>query len=245
MLALMPVVALAAACNGVAPTASTDLATDVAATTGGAVAAQGLRPINPCKYVEGIHLQVIEEKTAVWVEAKYKYSQLPPTDCAAPTFTSNVPGLQVDKANPYRAGLLRAAGTTAKITATAPNGVSEGIQVDLTLPGNTDPVTTTPTLTPTTSDSPADAACKVVAGVTVTAHRFGGTGGDVVLLATYTYLATPVSRPCTAAPVWAATRRGLTVDSTNAFRARIPVSDFVKTTVSAAAPNGVLGEVTF
>jgi len=245
VLALMPVVALAA-CGGVAPTSSTDVASDLSATQGGGVSAQALRPspTNPCKLVESIHLQVVESTpSAVWVEATYKYSQPTMTDCAAPTFTSNVRGLQIDPAHPFRAGLLRVAASTAKLTATAPTGVSATIQVDLTGPSDTDPVTD-PTLTPTrTPESPSvDNACKAVAGVTVTAAALSA-DGDVNLVATYTYLS-PTLADCTVAPAWDATRRGLVVTK-DAFRATIPANGAVKTTVYATAPNGVRGEVTF
>jgi len=253
VLALMPVVALAAACNGAAPTASTDLSSDLSFTQDGAASAQALRPgpTNPCKLVEGIHLQVVEStKTAVWIEAKYKYSQPPVSDCAAPTFTANVRGLQTDAANPYRAGLLRVSATTAKLTATAPNGISASIQVDLSVPSDTnptDPPVSEPTLTPTTRQpSTVDAvanACKAIAGVTVTARALSSDGGDVSLVATYTYLS-PTFASCTVAPAWGSSRRGLAVTK-DGFRATIPAVSDVKTTVSATAPNGVQGQVTF
>ena len=246
MLALMPIVALAAACNGVAPTSSTDLTGDLT-TQDGAVTAQGLRPTsNPCKYVESIHLQVIEEKTAVLVEATYKYSQPSLTTCSAPTFTSNVRGLHVDATNPFRARLLRTAATEAKVTATAPNGVSESIQVVLQGPADTDPPTSGPTTTPNdgVSRPTAENACKVIDGVNITVQPPDTNGGgDYILIASYSY-STPTLTPCAVAPAWSASRRGLTVNPRDGFRASIGASS-VETTVYATAPTGVQGKTTF
>jgi hypothetical protein len=233
MLALMPVVALAAACNGVAPTASTDLSSGVSATDEGAVTAQSNRD-KSCWLVDYIHLQVVDAtKTAVWVEATYKYRQPPTTKCEAPTFTSNVRGLQVDKVNPFRAGLSRSAATTAKITATAPNGVTHGIQVDLGGPG--------------TSDRPTvDNPCKAIDGVTISVDVPPGINGDVILAAKYQYVfSTPQPSGCPIAPTWEATRRGLTVNPKDGFRASIPVDRTGPTIVYVTAPNGVLNKVQF
>jgi hypothetical protein len=47
------------------------------------------------------------------------------------------------------------------------------------------------------------------------------------------------------APVWKATRRGITVQTANPFRASIARATGVRTTVTATAPNGASGNVAF
>ena len=67
---------------------------------------------------------------------------------------------------------------------------------------------------------------------------------DVTLRATYVY-ATPAAEACPTAPAWQASRAGLNVDPTDPFKASIARRMDLKTTVTATAPNGVAGSLTF
>jgi len=66
----------------------------------------------------------------------------------------------------------------------------------------------------------------------------------VALRATYVY-ATPGAEACTTAPAWQASRAGLNIDPSNPFRASLARQSDVKTTVTAAAPNGIEGSLVF
>src|SRR5688572_2044120 len=68
MLALMPVVALAAACNGVAPTSSTEVSTGVVATASGDEVTT--TAVRPCSNITGVALRPETGDRWVWVQAK-------------------------------------------------------------------------------------------------------------------------------------------------------------------------------
>jgi hypothetical protein len=67
---------------------------------------------------------------------------------------------------------------------------------------------------------------------------------DVTLRAIYLYATTP-TQACAAAPTWQASRAGLSVDAQDPFRASMARRSDVKTTVTATAPDGVAGSITF
>jgi hypothetical protein len=244
MLALLPVVALGAACNGVAPTSSTGVSTDVSAAEGNGVAATGLRN-QACRAVAGIDLHLSHSLDAtVWVEASYTYLTPQLAACPAPEFTSNRPGLQTDKANPFRAGHQRALGGEAIVKAMAPNGVTQSIVIKLG-PGtsDTDPAEQ-PTVTNPAPAKPGRAAengCKYVDVVAVSVQKPTFEGGDYTLTAKYSY-SQPTLTTCTVAPTWEATRKGLTVNPRDGFKASLTVSD-QPTTVVVTAPSGVQTKV--
>jgi hypothetical protein len=251
MLALMPVVALAAACNGVVPTSSTGLSTDLSGTDNGGVSATGLTN-RACALVHGIDLQVVGDNDAnVTILATYKYSQPTSVDCQAPVWTSTTSVLAVDKANPFRVAVVRTAGDRAVVRATAPNGATNTISVivrpttsDPTHDG-VDPAEPTPAPrpnVPTTPNRPTVNACRLIDGVKVSVFR--QVGGLVGLTATYSY-SQPVAGECKTAPQWEANRNGLTVNDSNPFTASIPQSNDVQTVVVVTAPNGVQSKVSF
>jgi hypothetical protein len=253
MLALMPVVALAAACNGVAPTSSTGLSTDLSGTDNGGVSATGLTN-RACALVHGIDLQVVGDNDAnVTILATYKYSQPTSVDCQAPVWTSTTSVLAVDKANPFRVAVVRTAGDRAVVRATAPNGATNTISV-IVRPTTSDPThdavdpvdpmpAPRPNV-PTTPNRPTPAlnACRLIDGVTLSAVR--QVGGTVALSAAYTY-SQAVPLDCATAPQWSATRKGLTVNPRDGFKASIPADSDAETVVVATAPNGVQNKVSF
>ena len=67
---------------------------------------------------------------------------------------------------------------------------------------------------------------------------------DVTLQAKYRY-AMPMTDACPIAPTWQASRAGLNVSASDPFRSSIVGRSDLKTTVTATAPNGVSGSVTF
>jgi hypothetical protein len=94
-----------------------------------------------------------------------------------------------------------------------------------------------------TMTSRAPDSCKDISGVSVKVvhHTMSN---HVYVAATYLHLG-PVIGSCTLSPAWTASRRGLTVDPTNSFRAYIARRTDIRTTVTATAPNGRSGKVTF
>lgn len=231
MLALMPVVALAAACNGsgVSPVSSTDLSTGVSATDAGDVSSTSTT-LRACD-VTGVSLRTDDSTspTMIWVEAAYLPFQPASTTCRAPRWTSDRDGLVVDRSNPYRAGYRRTERGVVNVTATAPNGAQNTLRV--VLGGNTQ------------FAAPGDnASCRLISGVDVRTVPVIG-ANTVSFEATYVYVTRPESA-CTVAPRWSASRRGLTV-AKDGFHASIERQATVRTTVTATAPNGVQDSLTF
>ena len=233
MLALMPVVALAAACNGVAPTSSTDVSTGVAATTSGdEVTATAVRP---CSNITGINLRTENGGQMVWVHAKYNLSGPTTTQCAAPRWSADRDGLIVDRTNPFRAGYRASTSGMANVTATAPNHISNTIRLSL----STDTAFAAP------SPSPGDnQSCRLIDAVNVALVPSTSLVAErVTFEATYSY-SRPVTAECTKAPRWTASRRGLVV-ANDGFHASIARVVTARTTVTATAPNSVKGSLTF
>jgi len=94
-----------------------------------------------------------------------------------------------------------------------------------------------------TMTSRAPDSCKDISGVSVKVVRHT-ISNDVFVEAAYLHVG-PVIGVCTLSPAWTASRRGLTVDRTNPFRAYIARRTDLRTTVTATAPNGRSGQVTF
>jgi hypothetical protein len=131
MLALMPVVALAAACgNSASPGAATSLPSSALATDSGDASTSSLVPV--CT-VTSVALRTEDEtsRSMIWVQAQYRPNQATVVKCAAPVWTADRKGLVVDSANPFRAGYARTLNGIVNVTATAPNGVQSSIRVDL------------------------------------------------------------------------------------------------------------------
>jgi hypothetical protein len=247
MLALMPVVALASACNGVSPASSTGLSRDLTAdipAAEGTATATGLRN-KACALVGSVSLQVVaEDKRAVYIQASYRYTEPVAQDCPAPVWASRDASLQVDRTNPYRVAVLRTHDGAVTVQATAPNGVSNDIVVALGA-STTDPVETVPTNGPVPTNrpvpTPTPVNCKAIDGIQVQVVQ--NPDADVVSLqARYTFSAP--GNQCRIAPTWTASRKGLTVDPLNGFSASIPPANDA-TVVYVTAPNGVEAKVTF
>ena len=230
MLALMPVVALAAACNGVAPTSSTEVSAGVMATASGDdVTATAVRP---CSNITGVNLRTQSEGRMVWVQAKYNISGPNLTQCAAPEWSADRRDLIVDPSNPFRAGFPASTDGIANVTATAPNRVSNTIRLNL---GRADFAAPSQTQNP---------ACRLVDAVNVErVPSTSLTAEKVTFRATYSY-SRPVISECTKAPSWTASRKGLVV-ANDGFHASIAWVATARTTVTATAPNRVKGSLTF
>jgi len=235
-LALIPVVAFAAACSGVAPTGPSQItSSEPFEAVSGDATATGLR----CSTLRSISLDIVPSSSPspsadayVWVEATYHFSAPELQRCPAPRWTSDRNQMVVNRTNPMRAGFLRAAGGQATLTATAANRVSNSIivaigpTIDLVVPG------------------PLPQACRNIAGVDVKILGEPNMSNVVSFAASYIYKS-PVIGLCTTAPAWKATRRGLTPSKTDPFRASIARAYDVRTTVTTTAPNGATGNVTF
>jgi hypothetical protein len=229
MLALMPVVALAAACNGVAPTSSTDVSTGFSAADSGEVTAMATRP---CSNITGVNLRTETGGRMVWVQAKYNISGPSTTQCAAPEWTADRRGLTVDPSNPFRAGYPASTNGIANVTATAPNRISNTIRLNL---GRADFAAPSET---------QNEACRVIDAVRVSQVPSTSLTADrVTFEATYSY-SQPVTSECTKAPSWTASRQGLVV-ANDGFHASISRVATARTTVTAIAPNRVQGSLTF
>ena len=232
MLALMPVVALAAACNGVAPTSSTDVSTGFVATASGDEVTS--TAVRPCSNITGVNLRTQTVGRMVWVQAKYNISGPTTTQCAAPEWSADRAGLTVDSSNPFRAGYPASTNGIANVTATAPNHVSNTIRLNLGRAGFAAP-------------APAVDACRLIDAVRVTqvpsTPSTSLVAERVTFKAMYSY-SQPVTSGCTRAPSWTASREGLVV-ANDGFHASIAKVGIARTTVTATAPNRVKGSLTF
>jgi len=229
-LALIPVVGLAAACNGVAPTGPSEFASnDASAALTGEASSMGRGSSRLCAGLKGINLQVVDsDDKTLWVVATYQFSGPAPTACAAPAWTSDRDGMRLDKANPFRAGFARDAGGRAILTATAPSGVHGSITLDLT-----------------SNRLGGERGCLDITGVDLQIVPITSDPGQVSLVATYRSSG-PGAEGCAIGPSWSASRRGLRVDEKNPFKAYISAAaDGVRTTVTATAPNGAAGKISF
>jgi hypothetical protein len=232
-LALIPVVAFAAACNGVAPTGPDQMTSNQPdeALSGNATATA-----LPCPTLTSIDLARVTDgpNQYVWVEATYRYSSPAAQRCRAPKWTSDRNQMVVDRNNPMRAGFLRAAGGHATLTATAPNRVTNFILVTIGPVSRDDSSTIVP----------IPEACRAITGVNVKITPNPGISREVSLVTSYTYTS-PIAGVCTFSPAWTASRTGLIVNATNPFRASIGRQVGVQTTVTSNAPNGISGNIRF
>ena len=225
-LALVPVVAFAAACgvtpggpNAVVSNDANEMVSDAASLT-----------TRPCIGLTAIILRIDQSNDSmVWVEASYRSPSAVHTGAPllrGPSWSSAVTTWW-RQGNRFRAGFARGATGRASVQATAPGGVHNLIEVDLS---------------PTTSDL-RPSVCENVTGVTMT---LVSTSSDtrVAVIAAYAYDG-PFATPCAVAPVWFADRRGLIVNPKNPFVASIDADTSVQTTVTATSPSGVVGSVIF
>jgi hypothetical protein len=222
-LALLPVVAFAVGCSGVAPGGPNAVANDANELVSGGVSAMGRN----CKGLESIDLAVdTSDDSMVWVKATYVFSNPLGTPCPAPTWSSDRDGLTVDPSNLFRAGFFRMAGGRASLQATGPNGVHNVIDFSLGGDNRLVPIT-----------------CDDVTGMQL---NFVPSNDDtqILVLARYEY---DVPEPviCTEPPTFTLNRRGLTVDATNPFLARIDMDSGTRSELIAAGPNALTASIGF
>jgi len=225
ILALIPVVSLAAACNGLAPTVPSEL---LPSSDSDDASAMSLSTRN-CKAVTGIDLQVMDSsRTYLWVEATYRYAGLDVVGCPAPTWSSDRDGLVVDGRQPFRAGFPRSTGGRAVLTATALNGVHNSIRLNL-------------------GDTPLNSrndGCRNVVGVDLSILPRASDNDVVWIQAKYVFLSGSAD-DCRDPPFFKASRPGLRIHPRDAFRAGIDSAPRIKTVVGATAPNGVAAKIIF
>jgi len=221
-LALIPIMALAAACSGPAPTAPTDL--DGSALVGSSGSGTVTAMASPCAAITGIKLKVDDSsRTFLWVEATYQYISSGFVVCPAPAWSSDRQEMIVDRANPFRAGFSRSVTGRAILKAAALNGVTNSIRVELGGSGN----------------------CHNIVAVNLKVVENPLDDAFVWVQAAYVFLGdTPDN--CADPPTFAASRKGLRIHPSDLFRAGIATAaPGIKTSVSAAAPNGVAAKIRF
>ena len=228
MLALMPVVALAAACgNSAAPGASTSLPSAVEIADSGDASASSMVPT--CT-VTSVSLRTDDQtsRSMIWVQALYLPSQPTVVKCPAPRWTADRKGLVVDSQNPFRAGYPRTTTGVVNVTAVAPNGVQNSIRVDL---GGS-----TQFAGPELSE-----ACRRIDDINLKVDTSSSL--RVRIQAVYAY-PRPMLNACPVAPRWTSLAPDLTV-AADGFNATLARRTSTRTTVTATAPNGVSRSVTF
>jgi len=230
MLALMPVVALAAACgNSASPGASTSVPSAVELTDSGDASAMSLVPA--CT-VTSVSLRTDDQtsRSMIWVQALYLPSQPTLVKCPSPRWTADRKGLVVDSTNPFRAGYPRTTTGVVNVTAVAPNGVQNSIRVDL---GGS---------TQFAGPGPSDnEACRRIEDINLKVDTSSAL--RVRIQAVYAY-PRPMLNACTVAPRWTSIAPDLTV-AQDGFNATLARRSSTRTTVTATAPNGVSRSVTF
>jgi hypothetical protein len=220
LFALIPAVALAAACSGPSATAPSDLGPSalLASNDSGTVTAM---TTSPCAGIVKIDLEVADtSRTVLWVEATYRFDRSNSGGCPAPAWSSDRSDMIVDSGNPFRAGFKRSANGSANLTAKAANGVHNTIRLQLG-PGRT---------------------CASVVGVDLRLLP-SKPDGMVWIQAAYKFLGDTPDE-CREPPKFTASRAGLQLHPGDAFRVGIK-KDPGNTTVAAAAPNGVGNKIQF
>src|SRR4029450_7850793 len=124
-LALMPLVVLGAACNGVSPVAPdnpllADEAADVAAESKDAATCQG---------VTGVQLKLMASTPQAPIVVEPPYLGFGPSfsHCGAPAWSSNPRGSLTPQLNAFRVGVL--SNREVVVTAQAPNGITGSITI--------------------------------------------------------------------------------------------------------------------
>jgi len=139
LLALLPFVALAAACSGsgVSPASSTNVSTAVSATDSGGDAtamAESGTPFEPsnnraCRLINAVFVRELAGPTQMRVsfEAQYRYTQSVPIPCTVhPKWVATRGGLHVAD-DGFHAAIQRKAGLRTTVTVTAPNGIDKSV----------------------------------------------------------------------------------------------------------------------
>lgn len=222
-LALLPLVVLGAACNGVSPAAPDNLMSSDEATASAPTAAAESKSAETtsCHDITGVTLEVVPSSSlATVIQATYVRLGGGSSLCAAPVWSSNPRGLLTPQLNGFRVGV--ASNREVVVTAQAPNGVIGRI-----------------TLQARTADAAASsAACSNVTGVQLSVLASSTRQGIVVEAK---YLGFGPSFGNCAAPAWSSNPRGALTPEINAFRVGVASNRGV--VVTATAPNGVRGQL--
>ena len=128
-LALIPAVALTAACSGVTPTGSSATNPNDSYAAAGDATAMAVPPGDSgqgCKQITEVLLRILPVgmSNEVAFQAKYRYEGPASLGCSiAPVWTASRRGLRVHPTDPFRAAIDRKTNVRTTVTATAPNGV--------------------------------------------------------------------------------------------------------------------------
>jgi DNA mismatch repair protein MutH len=220
LLALMPLVALGAACNGLSPAApDIPLAGDEGSAFELNAEAQA-KTTDQCRDITAVNLKRVPSSGGEpIIEATYVRLSPSYAKCEAPVWSSNPRGVLTAQKNPFRVGV--SSNDAVTVTATAPNGVKGQISI---VGGG--------------ANLGASAAqCRDITAVNL--KRVPSSGGEPIIEATYVRLS-PSYAKCEA-PVWSSNPRGVLTAQKNPFRVGVSSNDAV--TVTATAPNGVKGQI--
>jgi len=226
LLALTPVLALAAACNSLAPTSPSDIAaSDVAAVVATADTGKGLTP-SACQNIVGVDLALSPSSDRTpRIRAKYVGLGADPYRCPAPSWTSDPKGVLQTLKDPFLVSIGPADTDSVTVTATAPNGVASSLTIKLP------PQATTSAVSPF--------SCKSIASVKLAIVP--GAADMTYIKATYAALGgSPSGCP---APVWTSNPRGVLGYEKDLFKVSVSPSAAFDVTVTATAPNGVSGQI--
>jgi hypothetical protein len=221
LLALMPLVVLGAACNGVSPvTPDNPLADDTGSSSAPSATSKDADASN-CRSITGVTLSILPSTNqAIVIEAAY-VSFGSPIRCQAPVWTSDPRGVLTPQLGGFRVGV--SSNREVVVTAKAPNGVIGRI----TLPART------------ADQGASSTTCQNVTGVQL---KLVPSTTQPAIVVEATYLGFGPSFNNCAAPAWSSNPRGALTPQLNAFR--VGVSSNRSVVVTATAPNGVIGHIT-
>jgi hypothetical protein len=121
---LVPLLAFAAACNGVAPTGSSAITSNDAYEAGGDVGALS-NGNEACRLIVDVKLRILPDDGTgnVVLQAAYRYESPGGPECAiGPAWTASRRGLYVSPCTPFLASIARDTDVRTTVTATGPNG---------------------------------------------------------------------------------------------------------------------------
>jgi hypothetical protein len=224
LLTLTPLLALAAACNGLAPTSPSDLAaSDVAAVVATADTSKGVTP-SVCKSVADVRLAIVPSPKGILnIRATYVGIGSATSRCPGPSWVSDFQGILVPYKDPFLVGVGAFDTDSVTVTATAPNGVTGSITIKR----------------PPQVTNSAVPACKSIASVGLTIVP----GADNITHVKATYVSLGGSQGRCPAPAWTSNPRGVLAYDKDLFKVGVRPSAAFSVTVTATAPNGVSGQI--
>jgi hypothetical protein len=123
---LVPLLAFAAACNGVTPTGSSAI-TSIDANEAGGNASALSGGNDACRLITDVKLRILPDDGTGYVvlQAQYRYQSPEAGECSiVPVWTASRRGLGVNPCTPFMASIERKTEVRTIVTTTGPNGRS-------------------------------------------------------------------------------------------------------------------------